>query len=117
MTIDGMHFDDDLSAIDARENLWREVIAVAIRDALFGVSTGDSIETRIRQTYEARAYITVKNRDFEEVCYLAGLDPTAVREHLSRQIAKAPSPETLLSLNKRTGKPMNDTSNDQALAS
>lgn len=117
MTIDGMHFDDDLSAIDARENLWREVIAVTIRDALFGVSTGDSIETRIRQTYEARSYLTVKNRDFEEVCYLAGLDPAAAREHLSRQIDKAPSPDALLSVNKRTGKPTNDPSYSQALAS
>ncbi len=96
MTIDGMDFDDDLSAIDGRENLWREVLFLAIRDAVMGVRIGarDRCD-RARLTHEARNYILHYNRDFNEVCSLAGLDPEAVREHVAKQIAAAPTPEEL----------------------
>lgn len=96
MTIDDMDFDDDLSAIDGRENLWREVLSLAVRDAVMGVRIGArDRRDRARLTHEARNYILQYNRDFEEVCSLAGLNPDAVREQVAKQIASAPSPEAL----------------------
>ena len=98
-------YNDDLSVIEGRENLWRAVLMTVINDALAGISAGiDSEQDRIRLTYEARNYILRYNRGFNEVCSLAGLEPDAVREHVAKQIAAAPLPETLCTTNKRTGR-------------
>ncbi len=98
MIIDGADFDDNLSATEARENLWRSVLVNAIEEAIFGISRSNysNPKTRVTHIIEARAYVTVPNRDFDMVCSLAGLDPDAVRERVAQQLATAASPEELL---------------------
>ena len=79
--------------------LWSEVLYSAVTDAVEGVAMigSQSTESRANDNERARRYITVPNADFNQVCHLAGLDPYAVREHVSRQIAKAPTPAELAS--------------------
>lgn len=71
--------------------LWSEVLYAAVTDAVEGVaSVGYSGDTsRANATERARSYITTPNADFNQVCYLAGLNPDAVREHVTRKIANA----------------------------
>jgi len=89
-------FDDDLISQADCENLWRRVLAMAVEDALQGKKMGsDTAASRVRLIQQARDYITIPNRDFNEVCSLAGLDPEAVRERVVPMIAAAPSPEEL----------------------
>jgi len=59
MIIDGMEFDDNLSAGDAHENLWRTVLMIAIEEAVKGPSASfdKTASLRARHTEEARAYI------------------------------------------------------------
>jgi hypothetical protein len=88
-------YDDDLASADDCAALWQQVLLQAIRDALHGNdvdSTGDAGAFQIRK---ARDYITIPNKDFNEVCYLAGMDPQAVREHVRPMIAAALSPDEL----------------------
>lgn len=98
MKIDGDEFNDDLSAIQGRENLWRAVLMNALEEAISGVNRGDYNDPLRRATLirEARNYVTVPNSDFDIVCSLAGLDPEAVRECAAKQIAVAPTPEELV---------------------
>ncbi|WP_320202370.1 hypothetical protein [Agrobacterium rosae] len=97
MTPDDITYNDDLSAIDARENLWRAVLFNAIDEAVRGVSQSSYFSPiqRVALIKDARDYITVPNKDFNTVCSLAGLDPEAVREHVTKQIAAAPTAEEL----------------------
>lgn len=83
--------------------LWAEVLSVAIIDALTGVvGLSGSADEKVRAIEEARAYLLQPNRDFEIVCGLAGLDPDAVRDRLTTQIAHAPTPEQIVH---RSGRP------------
>ncbi|PZX46438.1 hypothetical protein LX76_04651 [Cereibacter changlensis] len=50
----------------------------------------------MREIRHARIYLTKPNRDFNDVCHLAGVDPQATRERLTKLIAEAPSPEELI---------------------
>lgn len=62
--------------------LWAAVLMTAIQDAMGNVrGAKGSIDS---ETRKARRWLTVPNRDFNEVCYLAGLDPVAVRERCQR---------------------------------
>lgn len=67
-------FDEDSEAASRR--LWCAVILNAIDDAK---STATSARTQ-DDARKARVWLTVPSRDFDEVCYLAGLDPNAVRQ-------------------------------------
>jgi hypothetical protein len=58
--------------------LWREVLLIALTDALHGVPANTSIDD-VRHPMDARDYILVPNPDFALVCSLAGLEPEAVR--------------------------------------
>lgn len=80
------------------QDLWREVLWLAIQDALNGVSTTATSckEGRLNTIRHARIYLTRPNRDFNDVCHLAGVDPQATRERLTKLIADAPSPEELI---------------------
>lgn len=83
-------YNDDLGAIEGREDLWRAVLMQTIAEARGRVANGgDSPANRQRIIREARDYITIPNRDFDIVCSLAGLNPEAVREGLARQLADA----------------------------
>lgn len=91
-------YDDDLISRADCETLWQEVLRLTISDAIQGVVTsGVPRRNRVRLIQEARNYLTYPNRDFNEVCRLAGMDPEAVRERLVPLIAAAPSPEELVS--------------------
>lgn len=95
-------YNEDLGAIDGRENLWRAVLTQAIAEASGKVVVnGDTPASRPRTIAQARAYLTEYNRDFNMVCSLAGLDPDAAREGLKRQFANAPSPEALAAMSRR----------------
>jgi hypothetical protein len=80
-------------------DLWCAVLHLAIQDALVGSKTNGSKQTKIRDTYEVRNYLTKPNADFNQVCVMADLDPVAVREAMIKQIAAAPTPETLFDAN------------------
>ncbi len=107
MNTDSMDFNDDLSAVQGRENLWRAVLANAIEEAVYGVSRShyENRKRRAGLITEARAYVTRQNKDFDMVCYLAGLEPQAVRDRVTKQIAAAPSPEELAAVKRRVRKP------------
>lgn len=89
-------FDDNLTSRADCENLWQRVLTVAINEAFTGEGILGSREHRIREITAARRYVTQYNRDFNEVCSLAGLDPDAVRERMAKQLATAPTPEELI---------------------
>ncbi|PVA06115.1 hypothetical protein [Thalassorhabdomicrobium marinisediminis] len=82
-------------------SLWREVLYLALQDALHGPRLSGAQRTKIKETYKARAYFTVPNADFNQVCHLADLDPIAVREAVAAQIKTAPTPEELIGAKKR----------------
>src|SRR3954454_11564672 len=71
--------------MSGNEALWRAVIQQALTDAVVPLSRITSI--RLEQI-RARAWFTEANRDFEEVCALAGLEPDHVRAR-ARQAMKA----------------------------
>ena len=90
------YYDDDAGLIDASKNLWHSVLLLAINDALHGPSRFSGGKNNWRRMIdEARTYITAPNKDFNETCSLAGLDPKAVRERVSALIAQAPSAEEI----------------------
>lgn len=88
-------YDDDLGAIEGRENLWRTVLMTAVKEALTGEGVTGTLVQRIRQIESARRYISDYGRDFREVCSLAGLDPEAVHDAVTRQLETAPTPKHL----------------------
>lgn len=97
MIADADIYDDEMRPGDAKA-LWAAVMHQTLIDAVEGVSfPGASPDptVRLRLTTEARNYLTRPNSDFNEVCYLAGLDPVAVRERATQLIAAAPLPEEL----------------------
>jgi hypothetical protein len=76
-------------------DLWREVLLLAVTDALIGSTVGSNRAAKIKATHKARNYITTPNADFNQVCHMANLDPIAVRDAVSKQIAAAPTVEDL----------------------
>lgn len=86
------------------QELWQEVLRRQIDDALIG-PTGVNKANRIAVIEQARRYLTVPNQDFDLVCTYAGLEPDAVREHLSKKIADAPTPEAMLSTTSKYSTP------------
>ncbi|MCZ7907749.1 hypothetical protein O9X94_00385 [Agrobacterium leguminum] len=101
--IEDISFDDELH-VDGQEILWRAVLMNAIDEAVRGpsMSVDKTAKIRIYHIEQARIYLTRPNRDFETVCALAGLDPDAVRERVTKQIAEAPSPEELAVTKRRS---------------
>lgn len=59
--------------------LWAAVIQQAINDATLPLPASRGAERLARQ--RAREWLTKPNRDFDEVCTLAGLEPSRVRNH------------------------------------
>lgn len=89
-------YHDDLTMPGACTSMWSQVLMLTVSDATIGVAKGSaSLPQRRREIAEARDYLTIPNRDFNEVCHLAGLDPVAIRERAIRLIANAPSIESL----------------------
>ncbi len=107
--VDDMAFDDELSTPRGHENLWSAVLLNAIEEAVHGISRSfaGNEHKRIRANIEAREYITVPNRGFNEVCHLAGVDPEAVRERVMKRLADAPTPEELALTKRREVKTVN----------
>ncbi|MCF8483829.1 MAG: hypothetical protein K9G71_01360 [Rhodobacteraceae bacterium] len=108
-------FDDHSHGRSPEQDLWQSVLLAIVEDALFGslrrVTPRQGAEERnaIARTTDcqtARDYLTRPSRDLATVCALGGLDMWAVIEHMTRQIAAAPSPEELArSTNRRATKP------------
>lgn len=63
--------------------LWAAVLMNAIQDAE-GNPKHKTGAGAAAETSKARRWLTIPNKDFNEVCYLAGLDPVAVRERCQR---------------------------------
>ena len=80
-------------------DLWREVLILTITDALYGVRQSDLRKPiRLHATKASRDYLIKPNRDFDTVCYLAGIDPDEVRARLCIAIADALSMEEVLTM-------------------
>jgi hypothetical protein len=71
---------------DPNVELWRAVIRQAITDATSPLSQRKGV--RLDQI-RAREWFTKPNRDFEETCQLADMDPDHVRNRVIPLIAKA----------------------------
>jgi hypothetical protein len=95
--------------------LWRSVIARAFHDAtLHGIAAAESTRQRAegwtltkdqqRDCEKARQWLLSSGWDFNLVCHLADLDPSAVREAAVRAIAD--SPDQRSSIETRTGQRM-----------
>lgn len=97
---DREEYDDTLAQPTTLTNLWRTVLMSAIEDAIHGPLFGN-YKVKLREIHAAREYIIKPNKDFDEVCTLADLDPVAVRERVIRLIEKAPPPEFLATPYKR----------------
>lgn len=88
---------DHLHTENPQRALWQAILQTAVDDALTGSGGGtDTRERRLDMIHEARAYLTTPSADLTIVCLNAGLDPTAVIEHMTRRIAAAPSPQELV---------------------
>ena len=94
---------DEDRATSGEQALWTAVLSNALFDALYGPGSTKA-DAKLQIIIQARAYLTRPNKDFDQVCSLAGLDPEAVQERTRRLIAKAPSPEELAT-NRNTRKP------------
>ena len=75
-----LEYTDEIASPEDMRALWTAVIKQAIGDAQGNNLSNLTPATRRRTIAEARDWLTVPNRDFDEVCHLAGLDPDAVRE-------------------------------------
>ena len=91
MSEEAFTYNEDLGMVDGRENLWRAVLMQTIAEASGKVVSGLTPAGRALVIAEARDYILKPNRDFNEVCSLAGLDPDAVREGVKRQLGDDPA--------------------------
>lgn len=92
-------YNDALTLPAAYSNMWSQVLMQAIHDATSAPKSGNAKSaTRLRLVEEARNYITVPNRGFNEVCHLAGLEPEAVRERAMKLIAASPTPAQLVGI-------------------
>ena len=67
--------------------LWRAVIQQAITDAARPLATKHLAERA--EQLRSRDWLTKPNRDFKEVCDLAGLDATRVRKYARALIEEA----------------------------
>lgn len=73
-----------LPSMSPERRLWVNVIALALRDAF--VSTDKSQLSEISRR-EAREWLLMGCKDFNEVCSLAGIDPGRLMD-LSRRAAR-----------------------------
>ncbi|MEH2517549.1 hypothetical protein V1279_003122 [Bradyrhizobium sp. AZCC 1610] len=71
-----------ISSEDERQ-LWCAVIAQAIDDAICAVGKS---RRRNMEIMGARDWLTKPNRDFAEVCRLAGYEPDRIRAQVSKRI-------------------------------
>lgn len=70
----------------SEQALWVAVIGQAIEDAT--CDPGQS-QRRAQDQRDARAWLTVRNADFDRVCALAGLDPAYVRRLAAERMVQA----------------------------
>jgi hypothetical protein len=84
-----MECDADPQAKGQRR-LWNGVLLQAIDDATHWVNPDAINYLRLSLDVErAREWLTIPNRDFDQVCALAGIEPCRVRAHAAQEIAKA----------------------------
>lgn len=76
--------------MSGEQQLWAAVLQNAIDDARGTVTGEGSRRASACETSRAREWLTKPNRDFNTVCYLAGLDPEAVRERVIARFAQRP---------------------------
>lgn len=79
----------------SEQGLWCAVLEHAINDAVNGAIGCAHRSNRTHETEKARQYFEKRSADFNTVCYLAGVDPDAVHERISKKIAEAPAIEDL----------------------
>lgn len=77
----------DEPTIESCLDLWR----VCLRHALYEALYSPSGEEKLRR--EAQRWIINGNRDFSEVCYLAGYHPVIVREYFLKIFNKKFNPQ------------------------
>ena len=81
--------------------LWRSVIVYAFRDATLGqISVAGNVQRRAKgwqgsskqqkDCDQARQWLLSRSRDFNLVCHLANLDPSAVRAAAVGALAESP---------------------------
>lgn len=102
----------DVHSNNPERDLWQTVLRVLVEDALFGgmrhmaenARAGEEKGSRrAHDCQKARDYLTTPSCDLSIVCNLAGLDMQAVIDHMTRQIAAAPSPDELAASTIRRG--------------
>ena len=78
-----------------QRQLWCAVLLAAVDDAVTGPPSLEGTPTPAAKAHawrRARDYVLTPNRDFADVCHLAGLDPVAVRERVAAQCLAHPLP-------------------------
>ncbi|RXF69235.1 hypothetical protein [Hansschlegelia zhihuaiae] len=75
--------------------LWCAVIRQALTDATRTIAPSEPNRAHVEQR-QARTWFTGAGKDFRDVCYLAGMDPDAVRERAVRLIEEAASAEPVV---------------------
>lgn len=88
---------DDEAAYNPHRALWQAVLMQAYEDAMNGVP-GLKVQrlARIRQTQEARDYLTTPSADLAEVCGNIGLDMDAIIDRMKAKLATARSVEKVV---------------------
>ena len=87
--------NDQSERWNPERNMWREVLFLAVDEALYGPKHVNDRQHFIRMCQETRDYLTKPRRDLSMVCNLAGLDMQPVMERMRAQIGKAAAPEVL----------------------
>lgn len=73
----------------SRRSMWNAVILNALNDTTGFVLGEHNVGVKERAKTKARNWFLEPNKDFEEVCYLAGQDPEYVRKNARIQIQKS----------------------------
>ena len=76
------------------QHLWQSVLLQAVTDAMQEPNPTDR-RAGASSLEKGRAYILEPHQDFATLCYLAGLNPDAVREGVIRRIAEHAADPTL----------------------
>ncbi|MCD1634548.1 hypothetical protein K7H91_12270 [Martelella mediterranea] len=97
--------DTDLEDAARCQDIWHSVLTQAVNEAVDGTLIRGDRHERQRLIQAARDYVTRPNKDFNMVCYLAGVDPVAAREAIKVRLKDAKTPEELATTTgRRAGK-------------
>lgn len=88
---------DEMDLEDAArcQDIWHSVLTQAVDEAVLGTHIFGNRHERQRLIQAARDYLIKPNKDFNTVCYLAGVDPVPAREAIKVRLKDAKTPEEL----------------------